>query len=186
MMDFDIDPNIKMRLMEERDAPAMFAASERNREHLRPWMPWIEVTNCVEDTLTFVKSALVERERGNGYQYVIMEGENVIGTLGHHHYNARDHEIYIGYWLDAEYQGRGIMTRACRALIDLTFEHMPIHRMVIQANVENLASRKVAERLGFTFEGVAREAELVNGAYRDLAIYSLLDREWNKSPQQVK
>lgn len=178
MMTFDIDQNIKMRLMEECDAPAMFGGSERNREHLRPWMPWIEVTNCVEDTLTFVKSALGEREKGNGYPFVIVDGERVIGTLGHHHYNPRDHEIYIGYWLDGDYLGQGIMTRACRRLIDVTFAEMTIHRIVIQANVENVASRKVAERLGFTFEGVGREAELVNGEYRDLAVYSLLKHEW--------
>lgn len=179
MMTFDLDQNVKMRLMAECDASSMFVASERNREHLRPWMPWIEVTNGVKDTLIFVKSALAEHEKGNGYPFVIVDGERVIGTIGHHHHNPRDHEIYIGYWLDSEYLGRGIMTRACRRLIDITFGEMTIHRIVIQANVENVASRKVAERLGFTFEGVGREAELVNGEYRDLAVYSLLKQEWD-------
>ncbi|MBI4220372.1 MAG: GNAT family N-acetyltransferase, partial [Chloroflexi bacterium] len=47
------------------------------------------------------------------------------------------------------------------------------------AAVDNIRSRAIPERLGFTFEGVQRQAALVNGKYQDLAIYSLLASEWN-------
>jgi len=71
------------------------------------------------------------------------------------------------------------MTLAVRALIDHAFGAWELHRVMIQAGVGNARSRAVAERLGFTLEGVLREAErYLDGRYIDLAVYGLLASEW--------
>jgi ribosomal-protein-serine acetyltransferase len=75
-------------------------------------------------------------------------------------------------------EGRGLVTRACRALIDIAFDELGLHRVVIRAGVENVRSRAVPERLGFTYEGVAREEGRGSGGFYDLAVYGMLDREW--------
>jgi ribosomal-protein-serine acetyltransferase len=80
----------------------------------------------------------------------------------------------IGYWLAEEYEGRGLITRAVRALIDHAFGEWQLHRVEIRAAAENVRSRAVPERLGFTQEGVLREAELVGGEYQDLVVYGLV------------
>jgi ribosomal-protein-serine acetyltransferase len=84
----------------------------------------------------------------------------------------------IGYWVRASEEGRGHITRACRALIDIGFGELGLHRIVIRAGVENGRSRAIPERLGFSFEGVAREEGRGSGGFYDLAVYGLLDREW--------
>ena len=63
----------------------------------------------------------------------------------------------LGYWIRANHEGRGHITRACRALIDIGFEELGLHRIEIRAGLENARSRAVPERLGFTYEGIERE-----------------------------
>jgi ribosomal-protein-serine acetyltransferase len=84
----------------------------------------------------------------------------------------------IGHWIRAKHEGRGHITRACRALIDIGFEELGLHRLEIRAGLENARSRAVPERLGFTHEGVGREGSRGSRGFYDLAVYSLLDREW--------
>jgi ribosomal-protein-serine acetyltransferase len=77
----------------------------------------------------------------------------------------------------ARAQGRGLITRACRALVDLAFEEWGLERAVIQCGVGNQRSSAVARRLGFTLEGIARHAQLLHGEFIDLEIWSQLRAE---------
>ena len=74
-------------------------------------------------------------------------------------------------------QGRGIVTRTCRALLYYAFGELELNRMQIRIATGNRRSLAIPERLEFVFEGVQRQAELVNGEYYDLAVYSMLASE---------
>ncbi|MBB5205584.1 RimJ/RimL family protein N-acetyltransferase [Inhella inkyongensis] len=105
--------------------------------------------------------------------------DQVLGMVRHFkstpYYDARE----IGYSLfAAEQRGRGLTTRAVRLLVDYVFNALPLNRLEIRANVANTASMRVAEKLGFRQEGVARGAVFVRGAYVDMAVYALLRQEW--------
>jgi len=80
----------------------------------------------------------------------------------------------VGYWLAEEHEGRGLVTRAVSALIDHGFSELNLHRVEIRAATNNARSRAVPERLGFTQEGVLREADVVGDEYVDLVVYGLL------------
>ena len=84
----------------------------------------------------------------------------------------------IGYWLGPEYEGKGIMTRACEALIDYGFGELALNRIVIRAATDNLRSQAVPQRLGFTREGVERQSEWLNDHFLDMVVYSMLRSEW--------
>ena len=71
------------------------------------------------------------------------------------------------------------------ALIDHCFENLGLHRIEIKCAKENFKSAAVAERLHFRKEGVQRQAELVNGHYFDLNMYSLLQQEWTKAKKDL-
>jgi RimJ/RimL family protein N-acetyltransferase len=88
----------------------------------------------------------------------------------------------VGYWLDSAVGGRGLMTRSLQALIDVALDARSLRRIGLEAAVGNTASRRVAERLGFTFEGVKRSAGMVGDRVDDHAVYSLLvtdPRPWH-------
>jgi ribosomal-protein-serine acetyltransferase len=84
----------------------------------------------------------------------------------------------VGYWLDAAHEGRGLVTRTVTALLDHAFGPLGLHRMGLRAVADNARSRAVAERLGFTLEGVLREVAAFPDGRRDLAVYGMLAREW--------
>lgn len=86
----------------------------------------------------------------------------------------------IGYWLGEKYQGKGIMTKACKALIQYCFEELNLERIEIRVATENIKSQAIPERLGFQKEGCLRNAEVLYDQYIDLYVYGLLKKEFNK------
>ena len=84
----------------------------------------------------------------------------------------------IGYWLDKDLQGRGIITRAARALTTYAITELGLNKVEIHAAAGNTASRAVPERLGFTQEGIIRQSEWLNGQAHDLVVYGMVAGEW--------
>ena len=84
----------------------------------------------------------------------------------------------VGYWLDAGFEGRGLVTRAVTAMLGHAFGPLGLERVGLRTVADNVRSRNVAQRLGFTQEGVLREYAPFPDGRRDLVIYGLLAREW--------
>ena len=87
----------------------------------------------------------------------------------------------VGYWLDADFEGHGLVTRAVTAVLDHAFGPLGLHRVELRTNPTNKRSRSVAQRLGFTLEGVLREAAAFPDGRRDDMVYGLLASEWHKA-----
>jgi ribosomal-protein-serine acetyltransferase len=85
----------------------------------------------------------------------------------------------MGYSLGAEHQGRGIVTACMRVLIHYTFDELKLNRVELRCAAENLKSRAVAERLGFTREGELRESWLIHGSFVGKVVYGMLASEWS-------
>ncbi|MDK0521363.1 GNAT family protein [Streptomyces sp. ML-6] len=91
----------------------------------------------------------------------------------------------IGYWIDAAFEGRGLVTRSATEVLDQAFGPMGLDRVELRTGTDNVRSRSVARRLGFTEEGLLREAVIFpNGERDDDVIHGLLAREWLKSRAQ--
>ncbi|HEX7464051.1 MAG TPA: GNAT family protein, partial [Actinomycetota bacterium] len=84
----------------------------------------------------------------------------------------------LGYWLRSAYEGRGIVTRACEALMRIGFDELGLHRIQLRAASENARSRAVAARLGMRFEGISREVARTSLGYVDFVVYAILEDEW--------
>lgn len=98
--------------------------------------------------------------------------------IGLHNLDQVNKKAEIGYWIDGEYEGKGIITAACRALITYAFQDLELNRVAICAAAGNHKSRAIPERLGFQEERTAREGIFIKGKFHDLVYYSLLKREW--------
>ena len=97
-----------------------------------------------------------------------------------------DHYIFdgleIGYAMfDPLQRGQGFTTQALSLFTDYLFQSMPIHRVQLIIADGNIASEKVAQKCGFTYEGTARQAMFQRGIYRDMKLYSLLRDELDVS-----
>jgi ribosomal-protein-serine acetyltransferase len=89
----------------------------------------------------------------------------------------------VGYWLAAGFEGRGLVTQAVTVVLDQAFGPLGIHRVELQTTTDNARSQSVARRLGFTQEGVLREAAVFPDQLRDVVVYGLLASEWRQASE---
>ena len=173
-----VDEELQLALLERADAPALAAVVEANREHLLPWMPWAS-DRSPDATRGFIEGrALSAIAQADGFETGIWWRGRLVGACGLHTLYREPLRGSLGYWLAADAQGHGVVTRAMRAVVAKAFDDLGFERVDLRADVANERSRAVADRLGFTFEGVLRR-ELWNGqAYVDAAVYALLRHEW--------
>ncbi len=186
MFTHKLTDDAELRLLEPRHAQELYAVLNRNRERLR-MMPFIDHVTSVEAEREFAKRSLHQFADGLGFECGIWFRGNLSGGIGMFPINERDHSTMLGYWLDEEAEGKGIVTISCREIIDHLFYTLDVNRIVIRTIPANLRSKAVANRLGFTYEGTSRQSEMLRGEYVDVEIYSLLrkdlgDKESNVSP----
>ena len=173
MVRFEILDNCYLRLLEEADAQELYDLIDANRDHLARWMPWA-ASQTPEGTLEFIGATRRQLADNDGFQTVIVRDGRIIGVCGFHAVNWQHRSTSIGYWLDEREQGQGIMTRSVRALVDHALGEWNLHRVEIRAAPENRRSRAIPERLGFTQEGVLKEAERVGERYLDSVVYGFV------------
>lgn len=164
----------RLCLLEESDAPELYAVIEANRDHLAGWMPWA-AGQTLEDTLAFIQRTREQATNNNGFQTAVIEDDRIVGMVGFHSVSWDHSSTSIGYWLAEPAQGRGTMTRAVKALVDHAFGVWRLHRVEIRAAVDNTRSRAIPERLGFAQEGVLRAAERIGDRYADQVVYAMLN-----------
>ena len=145
---FDQDPGWRLRLLEETDAEDLYATVDANRDHLARWMPWA-AGQTLEGTLAFIRSTRRQLANNDGFQTAIVEEGRIIGMVGFHGVSWDHRSTSIGYWLAEAAQGRGIMTRAVRALADYAFTVWELDRIEIRAAVDNKRSRSIRNGSGF-------------------------------------
>jgi ribosomal-protein-serine acetyltransferase len=175
----DISDSLKLRLLRSEDASELFLLTDRNREFLMQWLPWLNRTKVEADTLGFIE--MTKKQFGNkqGAQFGIWHDDKLAGVVGHHKIDWANKSTSLGYWLGEEFGGLGIMTRACKELVDYSFRDLALNRVSIAAATENGKSRAIPERLGFKLEGVLRQEEWLYDHYVDHCVYSVLSGEWS-------
>lgn len=169
-----IDDQLYLRILEPDDAVPLFSLIEANRYYLRRWLPWLDTMVKLDDALNFIEYYAQLASSNNGFQAGIWKQEMLIGIICFYRVDWANRSANIGYWLGEQFQGCGIMTRACSALIEYGFRSMHLHRLEIRCAVENRRSRAIPERLGFSYEGRSRDAEWLYDHFVDHAVYSKL------------
>lgn len=163
-----------LRSVVPADGDALFLVIDGHREHLRPWLPWVDQTRVPADTAAFIAMSRENESAGTGLAAILESAGEICGVVGLDSIDRLQRASELGYWLREDCQGRGLMTRAARSLAEYAFETLHLHRLVIRARVDNRPSRAVAERLGFRLEGILRGAERRAGGFVDVALYARL------------
>ena len=175
--EFRIDDSISLRAWREEDLNDALEIVLRNREHLRTFMTWMTPDYDLASAQKFIVDAITNRLQRKNLQLGIFRGEKLIGSIGFGYFNFEAKKTEIGYWIDKNEEGNGIITRGCQALIDYAFNELELNRVEIRCSVENLRSAAVPKRLGFTKEADLRQVEKLNGKFHDFNIYGLLAQD---------
>jgi ribosomal-protein-serine acetyltransferase len=176
-----VDDGIELRRVSSADCAELYAAIDRNRARLRAWLPWVTDTFQLSDLIAFVRQRELDNAERVSLTTNIRYHGKLCGAIGLHEIEERDRNSSIGYWLDEAYEGRGIMTRACRAIVNEGFRRYGLHRIEIRCAASNTRSSAIARRLGFVEEGMLREAEWLYDHWVNLRVFSMLEQDW-KSP----
>jgi ribosomal-protein-serine acetyltransferase len=177
-MTIAIDNNLELQLTNQSQAEALFFAIDNNRGHLYAFLPWVSQMQTISDFRNYISSSEVLIAEQKEVSFAISYDEKIVGRIGLHHLNMMNKNGSIGYWLIKEAEGKGIITKCCKALINYGFDELQLQRIEIKAAVNNVRSQAIPVKLNFTREGVLRQAEFVNNEFLDLVLYSLLRSEW--------
>lgn len=180
MFEFQVDENIKLVLPLPHHAAEIARVVRENLEHLKPWLPWATDDYSLESARDYIKNNLQELAQGVGLAASVVHENKILGQIGHHHLNSVNKSTNIGYWIAADMQGKGIMTKCCRVFINYAFDELKLNRVQINCNVENTKSRAIPERLGFQLEGIHRQVEFSHNRFGDWAVYAMLRQDWKK------
>lgn len=178
-MNIQVSDKISLEVLEEPHAPTLFCLVNENREYLKKWLPWVDNMQAVENARNYIINCIKQAEERTDFAYAIMYERKMVGRIGIHHINQQNKIGEIGYWLADGLQGNGIVTKSCKALIFYGFNELGLNRIEIKCAIGNDKSRAIAEKLRFKQEGILRQAELLNGNFIDLYLYSMLKEEWN-------
>ncbi len=180
MFKFDLGDGADLRFLELRHAPEFLEFVNTNRDHLSVWLEWGQTIQTLEQSQAFIKRGIT-RYADDGLPWVgLWLEQHMVGGILFFPVETRARSTMIGYWLGSDVAGRGLMTKAVRAMLGFVFDDLGLNRLELQAHVENLKSRALAERLGFLFEGLLREVWTLDGKPVDHAAYAMLNSDWQK------
>jgi ribosomal-protein-serine acetyltransferase len=166
--------DLELGLLEQRHAEELFALVDQSRDYLREWLPWLDDNQSMADTQKFIQNSVEQFANNGSFTAGILYQGKLTGCIGFHHIDRSNRATSIGYWLGASFQGKGLMTEACRGLVEYAFKELNLNRVQIRCATENQKSRAIPERLGFRQEGILRQAEWLYDHYVDLVIYGML------------
>jgi RimJ/RimL family protein N-acetyltransferase len=87
----------------------------------------------------------------------------------------------VGYWIRSDETSKGLATEATRRALDIAFNELRLHRVILRIAIGNRPSERVAEKLGFTREGVLREEIKIRGTWLDHSVWGMLEHEYHRS-----
>ncbi|MBV8639214.1 MAG: GNAT family N-acetyltransferase [Candidatus Eremiobacteraeota bacterium] len=177
-----ITERLRLEALKTAHTDALLAYHLRNREHLKPYEP-------ARSDDAFTRRAVREEiEHAEGFAadqrafiFAVFErkGDDIV-ALVHllHIMRGPRQDGIIAYSVDCERQGRGIATEAAQAVVRFAFDELHLHRLSTGYFPENVASGRVLRKLGFTFEGYARDYLFIDGAWHDSILVSLINKDW--------
>ncbi len=185
MFRHSLEADVDVRLLELHHAADLFRCIAANRDHLKPWLTWADSTRGVEDVRAFISTALQQFAGGLGFHAGLFVASQPIGGVGFHSIDWPNRKTSLGYWIAAEHQGRGLISKAVGAAVTHAFSEWSLNRIEVRCAIANLRSRAVPERLGFTEEGIRRQYEFMHGEYRDLVVYTTFAADWHSRSHQL-
>lgn len=182
MLDFPTEFTTKRLLLRTAmpgDGKAVFHALKASANELKPWMPFAQKEQSLEEVEENIRQAYVnflKREDLRLLVFLRKSGEFIAST-GLHRINWAVRKFEIGYWIDSRFSGNGYVTEAVEGITDFARKELNARRIEIRCDARNVKSRAIPERLGFQLEGILRNDDLSADGMelRDTCVYAKIE-----------
>jgi len=180
MIQIPVSDEIILRAYRDEDVPVFYQTIMANKAYLRPWIAWVDRVQTPADALDVIRQGHFHIREQRAMPLAVFYKGNLAGGIGMHDWNHELRNAKIGYWLAAQYQGKGLMDQCGKAFLNYLFQRLNLHKVMLEYFPENRKSGALAQRLGFTIEGLLRDATKYHGQYRSLVVCGMLRTEWEK------
>lgn len=160
----------KWKLSDAKDL-AIALSNKKIQDNLRDGLPY---PYTEQDGADYI-SAMLSADENETFAFAITVDDKAVGSIGvFRQVNIHRQTAELGYYLEEEYWGKGIMTEAVKQICEYVFGKSDIIRIYAEPFAYNAASCRVLEKAGFQCEGVLRKNAVKNGKIVDMKMYSLI------------
>lgn len=179
-----VAPGVYVSPVALANAPAMASLVRANLAHLAATLPPVAALADTAAAREHLDYAVAAASEGSLYEWHIFAEGLLCGSVRVNHIDSANRSAAIGYYIGSSHQGRGLATLSVRAVLEWCFTELGVNRMELRCASDNLPSQSVAKRLGFTWEGMLRQAELLHGSFVDHFVYGLLKSEFLETEEE--
>lgn len=175
-----VDADILVRPLELSDEQSLFEAVRESIPEVSRWLGWCHEGYSIDETREFLRSRAEKSQGDEWYSFGVFDrddGGRFLGGVGLNFINRVHQFGNLGYWVRTSAAGKGVASKASRLVAKFGFEELGLHRIEILAAVPNIASQRVAEKVGAVREGVLRKRLVIRGKPYDAVMFSLVEED---------
>lgn len=176
-----VTPRLVLEATRAAHAPGLWAAIEPSRRELEPWLVWAQDASPAS-VAGFTEQAEKEWRDSASWVFTILLDDEPVGSVGLNGHKPLLATAELGYWMRTSEGGRGLMTEAAAAVVGWGFDEARLHRIELRASPLNGPSLRVAEKIGFKREGIARSACRGSDGWHDVVLFGLLESDERLRP----
>ena len=172
--------SVVVRPYRESDAQALFEAVVESRDHIRPWLPFADEHQTVDESRNWILQQMASWILRDDLMLGIWEqaSDRYLGGTGLHPHDWVIGYFEIGYWIRVSAEGHGYIAESVRLLTDYAFDYLKANRLEIRCDELNARSAAIPKRLGYVLEGRLRnDLATTDGRLRNTLIFSLIPED---------
>ena len=173
-----VDADIVLRSFQIEDSVQLHQAVRESLQELKPWMSWATENYTELTAREYIAITRARWEERTLFAFAITQNNELLGGCTLSSIHPIYHFCNVGYWVRTGKQGQGIAGRAAKLAARFAFEHVGLIRAEIVIAVGNMASMRVAEKIGAHYEGILLNRMVVGKSIYDAHMYSLLPSDF--------
>jgi ribosomal-protein-serine acetyltransferase len=170
-----INEHLSLRLPHQKDWEELLELVLANRAHLQKEMHWVTDDYGPTDAQNGIQRGLQAYADQKGLKLFIVYDTKIIWIISLMGIDKENRNAEVGYWIGEQYQGKGLMTLALQAIIDIAFKELKLVRLGLRVSDRNIGSARVAEKCGFTYEWLIKKDYLLKWVFEDSLLYGLIN-----------
>jgi len=178
MLEMNLKDKIKIKILEMRQSQEMYDFVMENREFFINWIPFVSKIHSIDDIKALIKKSLEKYIQGLGLFYSLWDNDKMVGFVLVREIDKEAKWAEIGYMIDEQYTGKGIIKAYSIKMINYLFDSLKMDKITICCDEQNESSKALAIKLGFTLEGNLRNHIVINDSIRNMYCYGLLKEEY--------